>query len=100
MWQARGMVLEIAVFTTKPGHADQFAAAYGEARELILASPGCLSARMTRGIEDPDRFTLIVEWETVEAHLEGFRGSERFPRWRELIGPHFDAADVRHTADL
>ena len=94
------MVLEIAVFTVKPGHAEQFAAAYAQAREVILDSPGCRAARMTRGVEDADRFTLLVEWETLEAHLEGFRASEGFTRWRALIGPHFDSVDMRHATDL
>ena len=67
---------------------------------MILGSPGCRSARMTRGVEDPGQFTLLVEWDTLEAHLEGFRGSERFTRWRELLGPHFESADLRHTEDL
>jgi heme-degrading monooxygenase HmoA len=94
------MVLEIAEFTVKPGHAEQFVAAYAEAKELITTCPGCTSVRMTRGVENPDVFTLLVEWESLEAHVEGFRGSDRFPRWRGLIGPHFDSAEVRHTADL
>jgi heme-degrading monooxygenase HmoA len=94
------MVLEIALFTVKPGHADQFAAAYAQAREMIASSPGCLSARMTRGIENPEQFTLLVEWETLKAHLEGFRESDRFTRWRGAVGPHLESADVRHATDL
>ncbi|HEY6794859.1 MAG TPA: antibiotic biosynthesis monooxygenase family protein [Kineosporiaceae bacterium] len=94
------MILEIAVFTIKPGHADAFAAAYHRAAELIASSPGCLSTRMTRGVENPDEFTLLVEWETLEAHLEGFRGSDRFHRWRAAIGEHLDGADVRHATNL
>jgi len=94
------MVLEIAVFTVKPGQADAFAAAYAQARRFIEAAAGCRSVRMTRGVEDPDRFTLLVEWQTLEDHVEGFRGSEAFAQWRALIGPHVDSADVRHSTDL
>ena len=94
------MVVEVAVFTTKEGHAEQFAAAYEQARELLSGSPCCRSVRMTRGIENPGRFVLLVEWDCLESHLEGFRGSERFTRWRELIGPHFESADVQHVVDL
>ena len=50
-------------------------------------TPGCRSVRMTRGIESPSRFVLLVEWDSVEAHLENFRASERFGQWRAHIGP-------------
>lgn len=95
------MVLEIADFDIRPGAEEQFAAAYRQARELLTATPGFVSARMTRGIESPSRFVLLVEWQSVEAHTVGFRGSDRYPRWRELIGPYF-AADpkVEHALEV
>ncbi|GAY09527.1 antibiotic biosynthesis monooxygenase [Pseudonocardia sp. N23] len=95
------MVLEIADFDIRPGTEDQFAAAYLQARDLLAATPGFVSARMTRGIESPSRFVLLVEWQSVEAHTVGFRGSDRFPKWREIIGPFF-AGDprVEHAQDV
>ena len=84
------MVLEVAQFDITPGSEEAFAAAYGRARELLASSPGCGTVRMTRGVETPTRFVLIVEWESVAAH-EDFRASDRFPQWRGLIGPHFAA---------
>ena len=85
----RGMVIEIADFTVRPGTEDEFAAAYREASALISAASGFRSARMTRGIESPSRLVLVVEWDRVEDHTEGFRTSEDYTRWRELIGPYF-----------
>ncbi|WP_028927434.1 antibiotic biosynthesis monooxygenase family protein [Pseudonocardia acaciae] len=95
------MILEIAELSIQPGREDDFAAAYRQARPLVAATEGFRSARMTRGIESPSTFVLIIEWDSVEAHLKGFRESERFTRWRELLGPYF-AADpqVRHTAEI
>ena len=95
------MVLEIADFDIRPGTEEQFAAAYLQAKDLLAATPGFVSARMTRGIETPSRFVLLVEWQSVEAHTVGFRESERFPRWRELIGPFFAGAPkVEHTVEV
>lgn len=95
------MVLEIADFTVLEGHEGEFVAAYREAVALLRDTPGFRSARMTRGIESPRRFVLLVEWDTVEAHTAGFRGSERFGRWRALIGPHFDGVpQVEHFSDV
>lgn len=100
MWQAAGVVLEIADFDIRPGQEDEFAAAYRTAAALVADTPGCRSMRMTRSIETPSRFVLLVEWDSVEAHTEGFRGSERFGTWRQLISPFFAAApQVEHFRD-
>jgi|SRR5256885_17235499 heme-degrading monooxygenase HmoA len=95
------MVLEVALIDVLPGKEEEFAAAYRKARELLVTTPGLRSARMTQGIESPQRFVLLVEWDSVEAHIENFRASERFPAWRGLIGPYFDGAPrVEHFADV
>ncbi|HEY9416867.1 MAG TPA: antibiotic biosynthesis monooxygenase [Pseudonocardia sp.] len=95
------MVLEIARFAVLAGRENDFVAAFHEARGLLAATVGFRSARMTRGVESPSRFVLIVEWDSLEAHTENFRKSDRFPRWRELIGPFFDGdPDVEHWVDV
>lgn len=94
------MVLEVALIDVKPGSEEDFTAGYAQAAGLVSQTPGCRSMRMTRGIETPTRFVLLVEWDSVEAH-ERFRSSDRFATWRELIGPHFAAApQVEHFQDL
>ena len=45
-------------------------------------------------METPDRYLLLVEWETLEDHMVGFRGSEAFVEWRSLIGPYFESPPV------
>jgi heme-degrading monooxygenase HmoA len=95
------MVLEVADIEVRPGEEEQFVAAYRSARSALSETPGCRSVRMTRGIESPSRFVLLVEWDSVEAHEENFRGTERFARWRAAIGPHFAAPPrVEHVADV
>ena len=95
------MVLEIARFSIIPGREGDFAVAYAQGRELLLATPGCRTIRMTRGIESPSAFVLMVEWDSLDDHEVGFRQSERFPAWRALIGPFFaDPPVVEHYADI
>jgi quinol monooxygenase YgiN len=56
---------------------------------------------MTRGVESPSKFTLLVEWESIDAHIENFRATDRFQTWRGLIGPFFDGAPlVEHYLDV
>jgi heme-degrading monooxygenase HmoA len=94
------MVLEIATFDIRSGAEEEFSAAVRAALALVAETPGHRWARMTRGVETPSRFVLIVEWDSVEAH-QAFRDSDRFPRWRAAIGPHFAAPPfVEHYADV
>ena len=95
------MVLEVALIDVIPGHEDEFAAAYAQAHPVITRAEGCRSVRMTRGVESPSRFVLLVEWDSVEAHDVNFRQTELFQRWRALIGPHFaNPPLVEHFVDV
>jgi heme-degrading monooxygenase HmoA len=94
------MVLEVALIDVTAGAEEAFAEAYRLSRQMLAQSPGCLSVRMTRGIESPSRFVLLVEWESVQAH-EDFRATDRFPAWRGHIGPHLAGPPtVEHYVDV
>ena len=93
------MVLEVALIdVTDP---DGFQAAYREARSILAGTEGCRSVRMTHGVESPERFVLLVEWDSVAAHDTTFRDTELFTRWRALIGPYFAGPPrVEHFTDV
>ncbi|MCW2613801.1 MAG: Antibiotic biosynthesis monooxygenase [Frankiales bacterium] len=94
------MVLEVALFDITPGAEASFAADSTTGRDLLAATPGFRTWRMTQGVESPTRFVLLVEWDSVEAH-QAFRDSDRFPQWRALIGPHFATPPhAEHFTDL
>jgi heme-degrading monooxygenase HmoA len=95
-------VLEVGDIAVTPGSEEQFVAAYRSAREILASTPGCRSVRMTRGVETPTRFVLLVEWDSVAAHEENFRAdADRFGTWRAAIGPYFAAAPhVEHFSDV
>jgi heme-degrading monooxygenase HmoA len=95
------MILEVAVIEVVPGAEHDFADAYRGIRTVLTSTPGCRSARMTRGVESPSRFVLLVEWDSLEAHEQEFRGTDRFVKWRAAIGPFFASPpDVQHVEDI
>lgn len=95
------MVLEIADIAVKPGAEDEFIQAVREGLKYVSDTPGFGGARVTRGVESPSRFVLLIEWDSIEAHNVGFRESENFGRWRALIGPFLDGAPhVEHVNDI
>ena len=79
------MILESAILDVKAGEAAAFEAAMQQARPLIAATPGFISIAVRRGVETPNRYLLLVEWETLEAHTIGFRQSPRYQEWRALL---------------
>lgn len=88
------MILEVAVLPLKAGMADEFERAFAEARPLIEATPGFEGLELQRCLEQPDQYLLLVRWTTLEAHTEGFRGSDRYPKWRELLHHFYDPFPV------
>jgi heme-degrading monooxygenase HmoA len=95
------MVLEVALIDVFPGQEDMFSAAYKLGHAILAGTPGCRWIRMTRGVESPARFVLLVEWDSVDAHIDNFRGTERFAQWRALIGPYFAKPPlVEHFTDV
>ncbi len=84
------MILEIAEFTVRPGTQQQFDGVIRRGVETIIATaPGFRRYEVQRGIESPERYVLLIEWDSLESHTVEFRGSSAFARWREVVGPFF-----------
>ena len=95
------MVLERALITVTPGREEEFEQAFRTARAQLEGSPGFVSGTLSRGVESPSTYLLLVEWQTLEDHTEGFRGSPAFTEWRRLLGPLFaDAPAVEHYTQV
>ncbi|MGW0660863.1 antibiotic biosynthesis monooxygenase family protein [Streptodolium elevatio] len=92
-------ILEHALLDVRPGQEDAFLAAFAEARPLIEGQKGFVDLRLERCVEHPSRFLLLVRWDTLEDHTEGFRGSPEYVRWRELLHHFYDPfPEVTHFA--
>ena len=95
------MVLEVGDIEVIAGREERFLAAYLTVRDVLAGTPGCRTVRMTRGVESPTRFVLLVEWDNLDAHENNFRGTDRFTRWRAAIGPYFARPPhVEHVTDV
>jgi quinol monooxygenase YgiN len=42
-------------------------------------------------MEQPSRYRMFVEWETIEDHMIEFRNSDAFLEWRRLCGSFFQS---------
>lgn len=79
------MILEAAILSVRPGEEAAFERAMVEARGLIAASPGFRGIEVRPCLERPGQYLLLVRWETLEDHTEGFRGSDRYQAWKARL---------------
>jgi heme-degrading monooxygenase HmoA len=95
------MILEAAVLNVIPGQEPDFESAFGEARAIIASMPGFMSLQLHKGIEEPSRYLLLVQWQRLEDHTEGFRKSADYQRWKTLLHHFYDPfPQVDHYAPI
>jgi len=87
-------VLEHALLHVVPGRETEFEHAFALARPIISGMPGFRSLTLSRGIESPSDYLLLVEWDTVEHHEVGFRGSPGYQQWRALLHEFYEPFPV------
>ena len=86
------MILEIADIRIQPGRQAEFEVAIRRGIETVIArARGMKGWKVNRGVESPERFVLMVFWETLEDHTVHFRGGPLFAEWRAIVGPFFAA---------
>jgi heme-degrading monooxygenase HmoA len=84
------MVLEVAILDVITGQEQDFESAFAKAASIIASMSGYVSHQLQRCVEKPNRYILFVNWETLEAHTVGFRGSEQYQEWRKLLHHFYD----------
>ena len=91
------MVLEVAILDVKPNEAVNFESAFAKAQSIISSTDGYISHQLQKCVEKPNRYILLVNWETIEAHTVGFRKSEEYQEWRKLLHHFYDPfPEVEH----
>ena len=88
------MITEHAILPVVPGQETDFMEAMDRAKSIIASAPGFISLRVERCIEQPSSFLLLVQWESLEAHTEGFRNSDAYGEWRALLHHFYDPFPV------
>ncbi|MEB0000888.1 antibiotic biosynthesis monooxygenase family protein, partial [Cryobacterium sp. RTS3] len=56
------MITEHALLPVIPGREIEFELAFADARAIISSMPGCRSLTLSRSIESPSTYLLLVEW--------------------------------------
>jgi len=84
------VVLEVVDIRAREGEQAAFEEAVVRGIETVVAkAKGFRGYKVNRGVESPDRFLVMIFWDTIDDHMVGFRESEAFDEWRAIVGGLF-----------
>ena len=87
---ASNMILELADILIHPGRQDAFDEAIRHGLATVISrATGFRDWQVHKGIESPERYLLMIHWDTLENHTIDFRGGPLFAQWRAIVGPFF-----------
>ena len=84
------MIHELALLHIRPGQTAEFEAAFATAQGIISNMKGYQRHELQRCLEDDHKYVLLVWWDTLEDHTEGFRRSAEYQEWRALLHHFYD----------
>ena len=91
------MVIEYIRYKVAVDQSTAFQRAYANAADILDRSEHCISYELSQCTEEKEVFTVRIEWDSVEGHLNGFRKSAEFGQFFELVKPFFQQIqEMRH----
>jgi heme-degrading monooxygenase HmoA len=89
------MILELADIRIVPGQQAEFDAAIQRGVETVASkAKGFQGYKVNRSVESPERYLLMIYWDTLENHTVDFRQGPLFAQWRAIVGPFFAVPPV------
>jgi heme-degrading monooxygenase HmoA len=82
--------MEHALLPVRPDLHAEFEAAFARAEPLIAGMPGFRGLTLSRCLEEDHTYLLLVQWDELEDHTVGFRGSAEYQEWRRLLHSFYD----------
>jgi heme-degrading monooxygenase HmoA len=90
------MLVERAELQIREGMEAEFSTAMANQGLALLASvPGVQSVRIGRGVENPQKFLLLVTWDALESHA-AFTKSPAMTEFRALLKPFSTGGAMEH----
>ena len=84
------MILEVAILNIKTGQESQFEKDFAQAGQYISSVKGYSSHTLQKCIEQKNKYILLVNWDTLKDHVIGFRQSEQYQGWKNLLHHYYD----------
>lgn len=91
------MILEVVLLDIKETMDKEFEQSFSIAQEILSSIDGYISHQLQKCIEKENRYILLVQWETLQAHTVNFRESKQYLEWKELLHHYYSPfPDVEH----
>ena len=95
------MILELADIRIHPEQQAAFDEAIRRGLDTVISkAEGFRGYKVNKGIESPERYVLMVFWDTLESHTVDFRQGPAFTAWRAIVGPFFAQPPVVEHFEL
>ena len=88
------MILEVVRWDIKPDMENEFEMAFLQAQKYLSGAKGYKSHQLRRCLEKTNRYVLLLNWETLEDHIESFRGSNEYQKYRSLIHQYYEPGAI------
>ncbi|RLZ10215.1 antibiotic biosynthesis monooxygenase [Acinetobacter sp. 2JN-4] len=84
------MIIEHVHLNIKPNQSQAFEAAFQQAKAIIYPMAGLNAVQLIKHFQDDQRYILMIFWDSIEHHTEGFRKSTAYQEWKALLHPFYD----------
>jgi quinol monooxygenase YgiN len=82
------MVIEYALYCI-PGHKEKdFVSSIAKAAALLKANDHCVSFSLRQSNTEVINFIMEIGWHSIEGHVDGFRRSNHYIAFLELVLPY------------
>lgn len=88
------MIIEHVHLTIKPNQSQAFEAAFQKAKVIIYPMAGLNAVQLIKNVQDDHRYILMIFWDHIEDHTEGFRKSAAYQEWKALLHPFYDPMPI------
>ncbi len=84
------MIIEHVHLSIKSGQSEAFFEAFEQAKHIVYPMEGFNAVQLIRHVTDPHHYILMISWDEIENHTEGFRKSDAYQEWKALLHPFYD----------
>ena len=93
----QSIVLEVARLRIAAAQETEYRQAFAQALPLIQRQAGFIDCELKPAVDHPVgnernneiEFLLLVIWQDIKDHIEGFRRSDDYQMWSELLHPFY-----------